>query len=120
MCLKPSLLSRMRDPEPPDPESMHPTSKTLLQRITQDHDPQILNLLDRMSSPTLSQDLLPLQMQDSIKTSSLSAMHLSKNIERGRYQNPPYMSKHQEKVFWFVAPCLGISRGQAKPRGSRV
>src|SRR6202522_375932 len=73
MCLKPSLLSRMRDPELPDPESMHPTSKTLLQRITQDHDPQTLNLLDRMSSPTLSQDLLPLRMQDSIKTSSSSA-----------------------------------------------
>src|ERR1700679_2755883 len=92
MHLKPSLLSRMRDPEPPDPESMHPTSKTLLQRITQDHDPQTqsLNLLDRMSSLTLSQDLLPLQMQDSIKTSSLSVMHSSKNIERGRYRNPPY------------------------------
>src|ERR1700678_1118057 len=93
MDRKSSLLSRMRDPEPPDLESMHPTSKTLLQRITQDHDPQILNLLDRMSSPTLSQDLLPLQMQDSIKTSSLNAMHSSKNIERGRYRNPPYMSK---------------------------
>ena len=93
MDRKSSLLSRMRDPEPPDLESMHPTSKTLLQRITQDHDPQTLNLLDRISSLTLPQDLLPLRMQDSIRAFSPSVMHSSKNIERGRYQNPPYMSK---------------------------
>src|SRR5271168_2651281 len=93
MHLKLNLLSRMRDPEPPDLESMHPTSKTLLQRITQDHDPQTLNLLDRMSSPTLPQDLLPLQMQDSIRAFSPSVMHSSKNIERETHRNPQYMLK---------------------------
>ena len=97
MYLKPSLLSRMKDPEPQDPESIHQNT-SLLTRITLEQDPPLPNLLYRMSSPTSLQGLPLRQTQDSIKMFSSNATPLLKNIERGRPRKRLYMSRYNRNL----------------------